>query len=842
MIKRTLHLLVLIVVTGALIFMMSRHTYVVSRVAGLLGAETASMPTPPLGDLLDPARGLAKNARMAEWRAHEELEIAGLDGEVRVLRDQRGVPHIFADSDKDATMVLGYVVAADRLFQMDFMPRVVSGRLSEILGDDLLPTDRMIRATGMLWSAERNLEQIIADEDSRMEDIVSWYMAGANAYIDGLSKSEYPVEFKLLGYAPERRTILHSLLLLQYMNFDLSYWTDHPSFSEVRELMNPAAFEALFTAHSDLAVPILPDEALAAYEDKGPNPDQPAAIDSLASDSLRDEVQTRPATLADSAVSWLPVGVYEPGKGSNNWAVDSSRSATGRPILSGDMHLALRLPAIWYEAHIVTPTRNAYGVTIPGAPTLVEAFNDRLAWAFTNTGADQIDHYGLVLDESKRKYLFEDRWIDLTIEIDTLDVRGTGPVLDTLRYTHWGPILHGTEQPISIQWTAHKSSRTLLALWEMGMARNLKTFEQALRFWDTPMQNILVATMDGDIAIRSTGFLPIRANRQGVGVLDGTSGSSGWTGRVPFEALPYAVNPSRGFLASSNQEPAGEAYPYYLGHFWDSAFRSVRIDQLMRSKQVHTVADISSYQSDVTVVQHDLFVPVLDTLELPRTRVDSLRRWLLAWDGKATTDRFEPLLFDEFLNIWLQLVWDEFADTRSPETAKAFELMASDPASEWFDIRDTHLMQETAPDVVRAALKATVDSVEARYGWDRSKWRWGAHHGIRFDHLLRTLRVLGRGPYEYPGFESTLSPAAGRRTTHGASWRMVVDFSGDRPVARGIYPGGQSGNPFSRWYDNQIYPFLEFQLFTLSRPSAANRLSASDVNAMLNLLPVRSNE
>ena len=803
--KAILQLLLYLALTGALLFILLEPR------GGV----------PPMGRLLDPWEGLYFTARSSEPSgAPDPVVIPGLKGPVEIVRDARGVPHIFAENDLDAVAALGFATAGDRLFQMDFLPRVASGRLAEVMGPSLVATDRTLRKTGMAWGARRNLARI--QKAGGIEwNILDAYSRGVNAYIDGMDEADLPFEFRLLGYGPEPHTPLQSLLILQYMVYDLTYR------SPASEGAVDASLAELFPVYPPLQVPIMPEPG-------GTVPDANRRPIYSESGYFMADVDPPPEGIASLAEGWLP------GKGSNNWAVDGLRSATGSPILAGDMHLSLSLPAIWYEVHLVTPSMNSYGVTIPGAPLPVEAFNDRLGWAFTNTGSDQIDHLALQVDAGASAYLHNGSYRPFEIVVDTIAVRGEPARIDSLYFAHWGPVDMDREIPMAIRWVAHDSSRALRALWQMNRATSFDTFQDALRYWDTPMQNILYADIDGNIAIRSTGYLPIRASHDGTGLLDGASDDHAWVGRVPFDDLPFSFNPPRGYLASTNQVPADSSYPYFLGRSWESGYRSLRIDALLSGQDSHALDDIKAYQSDVYVVQRDLFAPLLDSLSDLSPRARELRALLSRWGGEASVDRPEPLVLDIFLDILGDLTWDEavFERVGRPEETVLYSLLVEQPESDWFDVQATPV-KEHGNDVVRMAIEASVDSLVAGYGWDRARWRWGNHHHVLIRHFTRSeaLKSLWRGPYEYPGFASTLSPAGSRVTTHSASWRMVVDFSTRPPAGYGVYPGGQSGNPFSALYDRHLETYLRFEHYPLFKPNSPEEARAGDVISTQRLDP-----
>lgn len=757
---------------------------------------------PAVGALLDPAAGLYASARAAEQPAEATLRLPALEGPVTVVRDGRWVAHVFAGSDRDAVIAMGYVVAQDRLFQLDFLPRVASGALAEVFGPELVASDRFLRRTGMDAGARRNAAR--AEVEGGIEhDLVTWFAAGVNARLDELRERDLPLEFRLLGYRPKRWAPLQTYRLLQYMAFDLTFGTDRAEYGPLRERLGEEAFRQLFPAYATIFSPIVPGTGAI-----GPNDPPPWEVPSE---------RTEAGSARTPIDPWAPERV--PGKGSNAWAVGPSRSSTGAALLANDMHLGLSLPAVFYEIHLVTPTMNVYGVTIPGAPLPIAGFTEHAAWGFTNTGADQIDHYRLRLDSTGTRYAFDGRWLDLAPEVDTIRVAGAEPVIDTLWHAHWGPLVERRPgEAVAIQWTAHHPSRTARALWGMAHARSLAEFEAALRDWDTPMQNVLVATAEGEIATRSAGHLPIRRGGTGAGLLDGSTRAGEWVERVPFSELPYARSPEQGFLFSANQPPAGPAYLHYLGHDWRDGYRSIRLDTLLRSRERHGPEDFARYQRDVRVVQRDLFVPLLDTLAGLEAPAEAVRQLLVRWDGEAALDRPEPLAFRFFLSALDRLAWDEFDGDLRPNETVLYWLLRDEPNSPWLDVRATP-EREAGPDLLRRALAAAADSL-ARFGPSPADWRWGDHHGAVFRHLTRSeaLRALWRGPFPFPGFERTLSPAAGNPTTHSAAWRMIVDFSTSPPRARGIYPGGQSGDPFSRFYDLHLADYLAFRYYDLALP------------------------
>jgi penicillin amidase len=355
------------------------------------------------------------------------------------------------------------------------------------------------------------------------------------------------------------------------------------------------------------------------------------------------------------------------------------------------------------------------------------------------------------------------------------------------------------------------------------------------------MQNVAYAGRDGHIAIRSTGHLPIRRGGHGRGLLDGTTTDGEWTGRIPFNQLPYSRDPEQGYLFSANQKPTNEAYPYYQNHDWRDGWRSIRIDSLLSGKETHSVNDLKAYLADVDVQQRDAFVPLMQTAGNVSPEARQVREMLIGWDGVASLDRPEPLAMDIFLSELRRLMWDEdaFEGEDLPEDAVLIRLVKTNPQSPWFDIQDTD-PTEAASELVRQALVNAADTLYAAHGDDPSEWRWGDHHTVIFRHLTRSeqLKPLWRGPMPYPGFDATVSPARGRQATHSASQRLVIDFSGETTRAYGVVPGGQSGNPLHpSYYDDQLDTYVNFELYPLHLPETPGAIPDSTTTGTLSISP-----
>ncbi len=768
-------------------------------------------PAPPLGGLLNPNGGVWTLADEATYPVHQELALRGLNGTVTVLRDTYGVPHIFASTDHDLFFALGYVHAQDRLWQMDIQYRLAAGRLSEVVGSSRLESDAFMRTIGLERTSAAYLATL-PPTDPGLRALTA-YSDGVNAWIDQAPASALPLEFRLLGYAPERWTPLRSFTEGALLAYGLS-----ADFSDIQmgllvDKLGAAAVDELFPVNATYPVPIVPSTRGGGYV---VNPE--AAEDVLAK-----------AALIEPFLGGLREGI-----GSNNWVVAANRSATGRPLLAGDPHLQFQLPAIWYEAQLTGGDYDVYGVTLPGVPAVLIGFNRYIAWSETNTGADVTDFYREFTSPAHPgAYLFKGQWLPFTVVNETIAVKGEAPRVVPVKISVHGPLVTERGEDLAMRWTGNLSVSSIDAALGFMKAQNWTEFRDALRQWHNPAQNFAFASWGGSaaastIAIRSNGDIPVRNNTLGRVPLNGT-GDFEWTGFLPFDQEPEAVNPSQGFLSSTNQVPAvPPAYTHYLGWLWDPGYRSRRINGLLRgtiaANGTVSFQDMEAFQNDVLDTAAKAFVPYLlnatqGSCAAP-TAGDfcNARQELATWDYRMTTDSVAATVWHEFIYWYLNDTFgDEWAAANATDLFVPFpdvleNLTRNAPSSHWFDNVRTPAV-ERRDDILQRALVDAVATLDYLHGPLGHTWAWGNVHSRVFPHLAG-LAPLSRGPYASPGDEVTLNRGGGSSATTGnvvsatgPSWRMVVDVG--RPEASvAVFPGGESGNPVSPHYDDQLALWL----------------------------------
>ena len=801
---------------------------------------------PAIGALLDPANGVWATARAAKLQPFERGRIPALGNSVQVLFDDRGVPHIFAATEDDAYRALGYVMARDRLFQMELQTRAAEGRLTEWVGPRALETDRRTRSLGLAWGAERKFAAY--DRKSSGYRAIVAYSEGVNAWIDGMRPRDLPMEFRLLGIKPDKWEPINSLYFFAKMALTLGFNDATYSRLAAQAKVGRAAADALYPVNSPIQEPIQPNGLGAPRYDVGVVP-APGAPDSAAVFAL----SASRSVLA--AIGGEKPNANGDALGSNNWAVSPKRTAAGRALLAGDPHLDLTLPSIWYEMHLVVPGRlDVAGVGFPGVPGVIIGFNRDVAWTFTNTSSDVNDYYAEVVDDTLHpsRYKLDGKWQDLEKRFESYrDKSGNVIHGDTLYFNRRGPVTREVGKWVSMRWTAYEPSSEQNNFLDLGHARNVTQWLGAMNGFVAPTQNGLVADRSGNIAIRSTGRYPIRpGDGRGDVIRDGSVTTSDWLGYLPSSRYPYAMNPAQGFLASANQQPVDpRVNPSYMGSDWYSPWRAMRINTLLRADSAVTPDAMRRFQTDPGSARADAFVPQFlaavareDSAGRADATVRESAKLLGEWDRRYTKENRRAALFEKAMEELNNRTWDELlaGDStaakgrapRLPESQVLVELM-QDPTSKWWDDRRTPGVIETRDQILAASLRAALVVARKEYGDPAGDgWRWS---NVRHANIYHLARIPALSALDLPvqAGPSTLSPSGGSGT-QGPSWRMVVEL-GPEVRAWATYPGGQSGNPASPFYRDRLKLWLAGELAPILFPKTAADLDRKRVISTLTL-------
>lgn len=774
-----------------------------------------------------------------------ELNVAGLNSSVEVLRDAYGVPHIYASSLHDLYFAQGYTQAQDRWWQMEFWRYTGGGRIQELTGQNnsLMGTDVFIRSVGWYRAAQRDAEAM--DEATRVH--LQSFTDGVNAYISSRSPSQLAMEYRLLGVTGvniivEPWTIPDTLVWGKVMAWNL---TDSYS----NELTRAALIDGVGEAMTETFAPEFPfgiHQTILFPEDIP-----------LAEESLGAAASAITAN-ADTPVSLIVAGglnaaaiASDPGIGSNNWVATGSMTESGEPLLANDPHLGIQMPSIWYEVGLhCQPVTDACPMDVVGfalspVPGVIIGHNANIAWGVTNVGADVQDLYRITVNpDNPHQYLWNDEWRDMTIiegEIRFGDGEPAVPI--TVRETHLGPIIndnrrdpetgallgYNNEDPVALRWTGHDIGYLQQAIFGLNTASNWEEFRVALQSFNVPSQNFVYADREGNIGYQTPGSIPIRAaNHSGTVPVDGSTDEFEWRGYIPFDYLPRIYNPARDYIATANQAVVppefydqltaelGADANYYLSQDWSYGFRGQRIVDLMEELAPHNIATYTQIHGDNKNLAAESLVPALADLTFADSAVTDARDWLLTWDYMQEMDSSHAVLFAYFSNHLLDGV---FAD-QTPEDVSTGShqlwpiiVLMDDPENVWWDDIATADVIETRDDILASAFAAAWADATTNQGADRDAWRWGALHTATFvsnplgaSGINLIEDMVNRGPVETSGgSEIVNATGSGRdfvvRTL--PSMRMIVDLS-DLDASLTIHTTGQSGHPFSAHYGDMV--------------------------------------
>ncbi len=761
-------------------------------------------PIPPLGKFMDPFHGFWANAESASIPDHE-IQIPGLKEQVSVVYDSLLIPHIFAANDDDLYRVMGYVTAQHRLWQMEFQTHAAAGRISEIIGNKALDYDRKQRRLGMVFGAQNAARA--NSKDSVISKINKQYTEGVNAYIQSLSYQNYPLEYKLLDYEPEPWNELKMGLLLKNMSQTLNIGEDDFQMTNALKLFGKEMLDLLYPDMEGVGDPIV--------DNPGGWKFQPIQLDSV------------PLALPDELIDIPNSNQLVSGVGSNNWAVSGIKTATGSPILANDPHLSLSMPSIWFAAHMNSPSVNVMGVTFTGSPVIILGFNDSISWGATNAQRDLIDWYKIKFkNDTNKEYMSDGEWVASRKVVEKFIIKGEDPYYDTVTYTHHGPVVydqsfHGDSEKkhYAFRWIAHDESVELKTFYLLNRARNHKDYMTALDYFTGPAQNLVFASTEGDIAMRVQGKYPVRRKEEGKFVLDGTKTNTEWKAFIPNEQNIMTKNPASGFVSSANQYPVDATYPYYIHSDNYEAYRNRRINNRLREMSEITPQDMMKLQNDNYNKQAEeillFMISHLDSTTLTSSEQEIIQR-LKQWDFVNEAGSIAATYHEVWFNTLSRSIWDEMRTPdvllSQPSEFVTINLMKTDSTLSFYDNQSTP-EKEDLKTLIRQTFKTAIGIVDQWKTENEKEPSWGAFKNTSIGHLLR-IGPLGRSVVN-GGNANAINATT---EDHGPSWRLIASMEKSGIKAWGVYPGGQSGNPGSPYYDNLIDPWAEGRYFRLHFP------------------------
>lgn len=757
------------------------------------GKQFAQVPL-AFGRTLDPFHGFWQNMEGDGPIWDESVEVEGIQDKVTVRYDSLRIPHIFAQNAHDLYFMQGYVTARDRLWQMDMQTRAAAGRLSEVMEvEATVANDRARRRSGMVWAAERSLEAMNADPTTKV--MVEAYSEGVNAYINSLCFADLPMEYKLLDFRPEPWSPIKSAFLLKFMAWDLTGRSEDFYNTNAAGSLGDATFDRIFPDLAPKTAPIVPKGTPFDF-----SPLQVQAPDSFS-----------PAAVAPGLRYPQPDEM----NGSNNWVVGPSKTANGHPILCNDPHLSLRAPSVWYEVQLSMPGMNVYGVSLPGSPAVIIGFNNDIAWGVTNASRDVQDWYKIEFkDGRKQEYRHDGKWLPVETRMETIGRRYSGPLVDTVRYTLHGPVVYDNDYTdpdtagpmhVAMRWMGHDASNELLTFYLLNKGKSYDDYRKAISTYACPGQNFVFAAKNGDIALTQQGKFPVKWRQQGMFVMDGADKLHLWQAYIPAEQNPHAKNPAQGFIFSSNQHATDTTYPYQIYGNYDYT-RNLRIQSALAGMSGVKVADMMRLQNDNYNELAALALPkLLASLQMDKVLGEgkAMKEKLASWNYMNDVEKEAPSIWQAWLLRIMGGVWEDDLmaiahKAHMPEIYNTLSWLSDSLPLPEVDDRRTPAV-ETLADLATTTFNLAVKDIEAFSTESGLPYTWQNYNNVTVAHLTRQ-KPFGRERIPVGGGASIVNA---NRKNNGASWRMVVEM-GESPDAYGVFPGGQSGNPGSPYYDRSI--------------------------------------
>lgn len=740
-------------------------------------------------------------ARQALPPVEGEVDVPGLQEPAEIVRDRWGVPHIYAENEHDLFFAQGYVMASERLFQLELMRRLATGSLSGLFGELTLPLDRFVRTIG--WN--RTAKELADGWEPRSWTISEAFAAGVSAWAETMPAP--PPEYRVLNADPwmpkDREAIYAQAATGVMIAWSLSRgWDNDLLRAEIAERLGVEGLRVLFP---DLETESGPVQAGKEY--------------------------AYPHRVALLEQAMLPPS----GQGSNAWVVAGRRTVTGKPLLANDPHLAVQLPSIWFEVHLSAPGINVSGVTFPFSPGVLIGHNDRIAWGFTSGEGDIQDLYLERLAKDGAAAEYKGGWEPLAVHRETIEVRGRQePEVVEVRETRHGPLIDsyligirsptvvegGVRKTYSLRWAGFDHGVEPASVLRLNTAGGWEEFRAALADWDCPGQNAVYADVDGNIGYQLTGAYPIRKNHDGLLPVPGWNDEYEWVGWIPFEELPRSFNPDEGFLCTANNKPHDDSYAHLLGREFLPPFRARRIAQLITHTELHSRESFARMQMDTVSLSAGRVVPALLTVEPAGERQKQAITLLAEWDQDLGTDSaggalyqvwsvhiarriLHPLLGEElFTHVYARRQWSHGFLHKTLPTLLAY------PSARWFGGDGV----AARDGVLREALDGALEELTMRFSDDPHGWRWGALHRARFAGRLSIIPELAElftaGEIEMGGDDQTIlqglyEPGVPYDVAVVPSWRQIIDLA-DLDSSVGTLTLGQSGNPLSPHFKDQL--------------------------------------
>jgi penicillin amidase len=729
------------------------------------------------------------------------LRLPGLQQPVDIYRDQWGIPHLRAENEHDMFFAQGFVTAQDRLWHMDYDRQRALGRWAEWVGPMGVAEDRLMRT----FRLERAAKADLAVSSPAAQAMLPAYTAGVNAFLS--TTATLPIEYTILDTTPEPWAPWHCLAVYKVRNmlmgtYEMKLWR-----ARLAVGLGPETAAALF--HEAPQGTLLTVPPGATYT--GPDLD---CLDELAA------VATQ--------LNWL----RETDGGSNGWVLGGERTASGLPLVAGDSHRALDTPNVYYQMHMTCPTFRVSGYAVPGVPGLPHfSHTAYVAWGMTHGYADYQDLFieRFRTQDGRLEYAYRDAWLPAEVSQEKLLVRGAAPVACDVVATRHGPIIAGTPQAgtgLAFSHTGTNSGTPWLdSVYQMLTARSADEFEEAMREWTEPVNNVVYADVHGAYGYRYRGRIPLRPLANGWVPVPGWTGEHEWIGQIPFADMPQIRQPQAGYAVTCNNRVMPAEYPYYINTYFVPPYRARRLTARLQALQGHaaTVADMAAMHAERVSIPAQVFLQVLAQTQPTDPQVAAAREALLAWDGSMERTSVAATLYTMAKSHWLgevlrhalgRLATDAFGASGTGRGPSTHATQLYERAVTAMATGDATLLPpgQTWPDLIASALAQAVAVLRQRLGEDMSTWTWGTVHRTRPQHplsrifpdlasLLNPPSVSAGGDGDTPQQGAAAGPD--RVTLTMVSVNRYIHDPADWRRSRWIVPLGASGHPGSPHYADQ---------------------------------------
>ena len=729
-------------------------------------------------------------------------QLPGVDDSVEVFFDEYATPHVFATNEKDLFYVSGYLMARERLFQLSLSAASGRGELSLFIGDDRLSSDIYLRTFGIPFIAKELDKKL----DDKTRKLLFAYCQGINDWIDE-SENNWPIEFRILRSKPIKWKTSDVIAFSRLMAYELQQ-------SWKGEIILGALVEALGIKYAKGLFPNDPDDIMIAtpYNNLG----------TFYNKISKEERKIRSLIGMDGTVM-----------GSNSWVINGNKTESGKPILSNDPHLGTKHPSWWYEMHLKGGKFNISGVCLPGMPIPIIGQNENAAWGFTNIMIDDMDFFiEKINPNNPNQYKHDNSWKEITIRKETIKLKSGSDTTITVRSTHHGPIItdiHGSlknsKKQISMTWSGHFMSDELPTLIKMATIKNWDDFSDAVKTFSVPGQNIIYADINGNIGWRPAVKIPIRKNAKNLLPRPGEDSAYDWNGFVPFNEMPFLLNPKKGFIATANNKTIDDSFPYYISNQWASPSRIKRIEEMLKDKTSTNLDYMQEIQMDQ---KSHLALEIVN--HLLKTKSNDNNKWLnkghnilSEWDFIESPNSKGALVYHYILNALLKNIYGDemnkigenylidFINQPMVPVRSMISLLRA-PNSIWFDDINTNEV-ESKSQILEKSIVDGIRLLEKDFGNNDNKWKWSKTHTITQSHamgsqkILNTLFNFNLGPFPSGGSSGSINKAEYKLLKDfdvavAPSMRRIVDFN-NLNETKFILPGGQSGLQNSPHYKDQ---------------------------------------